>query len=122
MPPPKQLRMVMRVSLLLLLVPLVCANPAQGGDAHKGQALYASRCAFCHGVSGRGDGPAGAALKPSPTNFTSPDFWKNTKPETIKASVENGKPNTAMIGFKATLSPEQIDDLLAYLQTLKPSQ
>jgi len=109
------------VRLGLLLLPLSLASVAQAGDVEVGQAVYATRCAFCHGTSGKGDGPAGAALKPSPTTFTSADFWKSTNLATIKASVENGKPNTAMVGFKATLSSEQIAALLAYLQTFKPS-
>ena len=113
--------MIWQISLLLFGL-LVCATSATAADAEKGHTLYATRCAFCHGASGRGDGPAGAALKPTPTDFTNPDFWKNTPPETIKASIENGKPNSAMVAFKASLNPNQIDDLLAYLQTLKPAQ
>lgn len=112
---------VSAIRLALWLLPLSFASRVQAGDVDVGKVVYAARCAFCHGTSGKGDGPAGAALKPPPTNFTSPDFWNSTGLETIKASVENGKPHTAMVGFKATLSAEQLAALLAYLQTLKPS-
>jgi high-affinity iron transporter len=111
-----------RVGLLSVLACVACCGAVIAADADHGKTLYGTRCAFCHGASGRGDGPAGAALNPPPTNFTSADFWKNTKPDTIKAAIENGKPRTAMMGFKATLSPQQIDELLAYLQTLRPAQ
>lgn len=35
-----------------------------------GRALYAEYCAICHGVGGRGDGPAAAGLTPPPTDLT----------------------------------------------------
>lgn len=35
-----------------------------------GQQMYASYCAPCHGINGKGDGPVGAALKASPTDLT----------------------------------------------------
>ena len=101
---------------------LACALPAHAGDAAKGQDLYSSRCMFCHGAAGKGDGPAGAALKPPPTNFTSADYWKTAKLETMKEVIVNGKPGTAMVAFKSSVSPEQIDDLVAYLQTFQPVQ
>src|SRR5437868_6103555 len=41
-----------------------------GGPPVTGESLYRRLCASCHGVSGRGDGPAGAALCPRPANLT----------------------------------------------------
>jgi mono/diheme cytochrome c family protein len=35
-----------------------------------GAVLYRQYCASCHGVDGRGDGPAAAALSPPPTDLT----------------------------------------------------
>ena len=94
--------------------------PAYGADTDKGKGAYDSRCAFCHGKGGKGDGPAGKALKPPPPDFTSATFWKDTTPDHIKDVIEHGKPNSAMMGFKNSLTNEQIADLLAYLETLKP--
>jgi len=106
-------------TLLLLAIPLaVCTTRATAADAEKGKGLYASRCAFCHGASGAGDGPAGKALKPPPTNFTLAAYWNSTTPQTVKEAIQNGKPNTAMMAFKNALTAEQLDDLLAYLKTL----
>jgi len=36
----------------------------------KGPDLYKRYCAVCHGKGGKGDGPAAAALKASPTDLT----------------------------------------------------
>jgi mono/diheme cytochrome c family protein len=35
-----------------------------------GRALYGDYCAACHGDTGRGDGPAAAALRPRPPDLT----------------------------------------------------
>src|SRR3954468_15765210 len=48
-------------------VPLAPSAPP---DIARGAALYAQNCASCHGVAGRGDGAAAAALNPKPVNFT----------------------------------------------------
>ena len=47
----------------------------------KGKALYEGKgtCFNCHGKEGKGDGPAGAILNPSPRNFTNCKFHKKRK-------------------------------------------
>jgi mono/diheme cytochrome c family protein len=113
-------RAAVRSLLLTLCVWCSLSGTARAGDAAEGKTLYQLRCAFCHGMAGTGDGPGGAALKPPPTDFTSPGLWKTTNPQALKATIGNGKPGTAMLAFKASLTIEQIDDLVAYLQTFKP--
>ncbi|HWP66779.1 MAG TPA: cytochrome c [Candidatus Limnocylindria bacterium] len=60
-----------RPPLRLLAVLLVLAL---GGCAREtvptGEALYRRHCASCHGISGRGDGPAAGSLTPRPTDLT----------------------------------------------------
>jgi mono/diheme cytochrome c family protein len=41
-----------------------------GGAPVTGESLYRRLCASCHGVGGRGDGPAGAALCRRPPDLT----------------------------------------------------
>jgi len=38
--------------------------------ATSGKQMYVNYCASCHGVNGKGDGPAAAALKMPPTDLT----------------------------------------------------
>jgi mono/diheme cytochrome c family protein len=45
-------------------VPLKHSNPASGRE------MFVTHCAACHGVDGRGDGPAVPALKSVPPNLT----------------------------------------------------
>jgi len=44
--------------------------PAAYTDPTAGKEMYNSYCASCHGVDGKGDGPAAPALKAVPTNLT----------------------------------------------------
>jgi mono/diheme cytochrome c family protein len=53
---------------LLLLAPLAlaaCEPPAPSGAV-----FYAENCASCHGIRGRGDGPAAAGLSRAPSDLT----------------------------------------------------
>ena len=55
-----------------MLVGLVLAGGCgwTGQPPRHGRDLYEAYCASCHGVSGRGDGPAAEALVPRPTDLT----------------------------------------------------
>jgi high-affinity iron transporter len=90
---------------------------ADGGDGKK---VYETRCAFCHGMEGRGDGPAGAALKPPATNFAAPDYGKSASMERIKDTIAQGRQGTAMIPFGKTLKPEEIDAVAQYVLGFAP--
>jgi mono/diheme cytochrome c family protein len=45
-------------------------GPAPLTSVGSGQQMYEAYCASCHGRSGKGDGPAAAALKTPPANLT----------------------------------------------------
>ncbi len=44
--------------------------PVRSTDPSSGAVMYKSYCAVCHGVAGKGDGPAVAALKVAPGDLT----------------------------------------------------
>ena len=50
--------------------PVVKQVPAPQTSAASGKEMYVSYCASCHGVAGKGDGPAVAALKVPPPDLT----------------------------------------------------
>jgi mono/diheme cytochrome c family protein len=50
--------------------PKVKVEPAKPTPANNAPEMFRSYCAPCHGISGRGDGPAAAALTPKPANLT----------------------------------------------------
>jgi mono/diheme cytochrome c family protein len=50
--------------------PVVKKAPAPLTSPASGKEMYVSYCASCHGVAGKGDGPAAVALKVAPTDLT----------------------------------------------------
>ncbi len=73
---------------VLLFPALVLAqgNPAKGKD------LYTKDCAACHGPTGKGDGPAAAALNPKPADFTNKAYIAGLKDQYLFDVVQKGGP------------------------------
>lgn len=106
---------------LFVIVLAVVATEATGQGPPSAKEMYAARCAFCHGPDGKGDGPTGASLRPPPTNFSNPEFWKTATTESVSQAIVAGKPQTAMMPFGSMLSTGEVDALVAYLKTFAPS-
>lgn len=49
--------------------PVIKEVPVRPTSPASGKLMYANYCAVCHGVDGKGNGPAAAALKDHPTNL-----------------------------------------------------
>jgi len=102
----KWIWIVMVGSLFLLATIGLAANPAPPKKTpellKEGRTIFEQVCASCHGSKGDGKGPAGAALKPPPTDFQKPlKEWPNTKgePHKIFEVISKGIPNSAMIAW-----------------------
>lgn len=89
----------------------ISADPA---SVERGAKLYQAHCAVCHGPTGLGDGPAGAALTPKPTNLT--EMAGQHPPGDLAWKIENGR--GAMPAWKGILSESQIWDLVNYIKRL----
>ena len=66
----------------------------------QGEKIFGQICAPCYGSKGDGKGPAGAVLKPPPTDFQKPlKEWPNTKGELNRVFevISKGIPNSAMV-------------------------
>jgi mono/diheme cytochrome c family protein len=92
------------------------------GDAAKGKAAYEANCASCHGNTGAGDGPIGAALpEPKPRNFQTAQFKYDTDKDGKTGSevdLKNVVKNALMAGW-AQLGDGEIDNIVAYVRSLK---
>ena len=94
-------------------------NPLKGNIAAtmKGKALFEKQCAMCHGSKVKGNGPAGADLKPKPTDLTA----KMTQSHTDGAlywKIMNG--NSPMPAWKEVHKADhnQCWQLINYIRTL----
>lgn len=65
-----------------------------------GKGLYAINCAVCHGASGKGDGPAGAALKPKPRNLISGGWKKGGTSMALFKTLTDGLAGGSMASYK----------------------
>lgn len=65
-------------------------------DLERGTALFATHCASCHGSSGRGDGPAAAALTPRPADLAAHRYSSDRLSEVLW----NGSAGTAMSAWR----------------------
>jgi cbb3-type cytochrome c oxidase subunit III len=93
-----------------------------GADPLIGRKLYMTHCYTCHGVTGRGDGPAALRLQPKPPNLTDDAHMSRKTDKDLYDVISGGSADmhrfTAMPDWKATLYVERIWDLVAYLRTL----
>jgi mono/diheme cytochrome c family protein len=105
------------VILFLGLAASAYAQPQEGQrDYASGEALYQSRCLFCHGVAGDGNGPGASVLNPRPGNFTAPDFWKGTSNEKISQTIMSGH-GKGMPAFR--FLPEDVKAVVDYISRFK---
>jgi mono/diheme cytochrome c family protein len=108
------------VAAVAVAIGAICSvSASNAADAAR---IYSNRCAFCHGNSGKGDGPAGIALKPPPRNLADGEYWKRANTAEIKKLIADGKPGTAMTPFKDILSDDDIAAVVEYLKTFAPPQ
>ena len=75
-------------------------------------ALYATRCALCHGEKRQGRYSSGGALTPERLGGKSDDV--------IRKTISEGIPFTAMPAFERTLSPEDIEALFRFIKYTPP--
>ncbi len=84
----------------------------------KGKTQFSALCSGCHGMEGKGDGPAGVLLNPKPRNFTDLNGWKNgPKFSMMYKTVQEGIPGGAMASFNY-LPPIDRISIIEYIRTL----
>lgn len=95
---------------------------AHAADVEQGKKLYGQFCATCHGQSGKGDGPAAAALNPKPRDHTSKEYMSQLSDDDLLNVIKNGGASIGksplMPPWGASLKDDQIKDIIAYVRTL----
>ena len=75
---------------------------------------YAKHCAMCHGEEGKGDGPAAAAMDPSPTDLTDAEKMGALSDEALLEVLSNGK--GTMPGYASMLKAEELKALAEFVR------
>lgn len=78
----------------------------------EGKALFAT-CAGCHGQEGVGMVGQGPRLN-------SATFLAAASDHFLKTTITNGRAGTTMVPWGASLKPEQIESVIAYIRSLNP--
>ncbi|MBA3394425.1 MAG: c-type cytochrome [Deltaproteobacteria bacterium] len=82
---------------------------AAKGDPARGAPLYAQYCKTCHGdATTRGEAPHLANLQ----------FLTVATDAFIRHAIVKGRPDTKMLAFGAMLTPQQTDDVVAFVRQL----
>ncbi len=116
-----------RAATCAILALLTAGGAARAQDAAAGKATYEKWCAGCHGVDGKGDGPAADRMLPRPRDFTSGLFQIRSTAsgalptdDDLMKVVEVGMPGTAMPGWKGHLGEADRRNVVAYLKSFYP--
>ncbi len=98
-------------------------------DLGEGKRIYQTICFACHGEKGDGKGPAAIGMQPKPMDFTDTNYMRRLTDQYLFAVVKYGKEAVmtkgsrdylgavAMPGFGETLSPEEVNHLISYVNT-----
>lgn len=90
-------------------------NPDDVAMVTRGQEVYTTYCVTCHGADLRGDGPLSGDLVPPPADFTQPHTFVHSDADLI-FWIQNGKQGTAMPGYDAQLTDQEMRDVVAFIQ------
>ena len=97
-------------------------GPSKGNPA-AAKAIYNSKCVVCH----KADGSGGVKLTGNPTpSWKDPKLWADPKhtDDFLRDCIVNGKVKSGMVAWGKTgqLKPADIENLIAYIHTLRPAK
>ncbi|WP_457665681.1 c-type cytochrome [Thiolapillus sp.] len=84
-------------------------------SAKEGEAAFNTFCVACH--QAKGEGKPGVA-----PSLVSPEFLASAPDSLLLETIENGRPGTAMVGWKAVLGEKKIRSVIAYLRSFAKSE
>ena len=108
--------MVPAIATLTVLL-VSAAHAVIRGTPEQGKAIFEERCASCHGMKGRGDGPRAPFLSPRPASLISAGTSIKSDEELFEV-ITNGKPRTDMPPWKDLLTEQERLDVVAYIRFL----
>jgi mono/diheme cytochrome c family protein len=92
--------------------------PAAAPDVQKGAAIFAEKCAPCHGIAGLGDGPQSMQLPVTVPGIGLPEVARQAAPADWFKIVTQGNLDRFMPPFVGSLNDQDRWDVVAYAMTL----
>lgn len=89
------------------------------GDAVNGKKLFETTCVPCHGIEGKGNGPASKGLNPPPRNFTDKSLMSKMDDEHIFKTIRGGGAavgKSPVMPAQPQFTDQQLKDLIAYVR------
>jgi mono/diheme cytochrome c family protein len=101
------------------------APPPSAEQIESGKRVYFTKCVWCHGVEGAGDGPGAVRLWPRPRNFVQGTFKiRHTASGQLPVvnldllqTVTHGLPGSAMPSWEGILTEDQRKDVISFVST-----
>ena len=118
------MRMALRgLAILSMLLMVLPALARAEGNGEKGKAVYNKYCATCHGNTGKGDGPAAAALNPKPPrDLTDKAYMDGLKDDYLVDIIKKGGAalgkSPLMPPWGAALKDGDVQDVIAFVRGL----
>jgi mono/diheme cytochrome c family protein len=85
-----------------------------------GAAVYKKYCAFCHGVTGKGDGPL-APKDATPSDLSDAKWDHGATDAEIFTFIQNGGgPNSKMVAFKGKIADQDMWHIINFLRSIGP--
>ena len=107
-------------ALVFACAVFLSAQPSEAADSAKGQEVYNTYCALCHGPTGLGDGVAAATLDPKPRDLSSAAILETYTDEYLVNVITNGGAavgkSPMMTAWGGIISPEDIENLVAHIR------
>ena len=93
------------------------------GDVEKGEQLYQTNCALCHGARGNGKGLAGASLNPPPGDFTHPRKLKTKSDWQRFLIIRDGGQkyglSPSMASYGSIFKEQDIKEIILFINSFK---
>ncbi len=107
--------------MMFLGILVFCSSNAIAADA---AGIYQQSCVKCHGADGRGQTTIGRKFKVK--DFSDPSWQTQNPASKIQTSIENGVKDPAgkelMKAYRNELTPQEIQELVQYLQKFGASR
>lgn len=87
---------------------LASLTAAGKGDAAAGEKLYVEYCRTCHGDT---------KVRGEAVHLANVQFQQSATDAFIRHAIDKGRPTTKMPAFGTVMTPQQIDDLVAFVRT-----